>query len=121
MYQKAAELIRSAKRVCAFTGAGISVESGIPPFRGKDGLWNKYDPKFIEIDYFHEHNQQSWILIKEIFYDFFGQAKPNAAHKGRLKNQGLNCIALSAEQEAGQEPCLPWLPRLAGMESLIPE
>ena len=80
MYHKAAALIRAAKRVCAFTGAGISVESGIPPFRGPGGLWNKYDPKFIEIDYFNEHNQQSWTLIKEIFYDFFGQAEPNAAH-----------------------------------------
>ena len=36
----------------AFTGAGISVESGIPPFRGADGLWSKVDPSFIEIDNF---------------------------------------------------------------------
>lgn len=92
MYQKAAELIRSAKRVCAFTGAGISVESGIPPFRGKGGLWNTYDPKFIEIDYFHEHNQQSWVQIKEIFYDFFGQARPNAAHKALAELESKNII-----------------------------
>ena len=34
-----------AKTILAFTGAGISVESGITPFRGKDGLWGKYNPE----------------------------------------------------------------------------
>lgn len=80
MFKEAALKILSSKRVCAFTGAGISVESGIPPFRGEGGLWNKYNPEFIEIDYFHQHQEKSWKLIKEIFYDFFGKAKPNAAH-----------------------------------------
>ncbi|MCK5076099.1 MAG: RNA polymerase subunit sigma, partial [Calditrichia bacterium] len=81
MIKKAAEIIRNAKRVTAFTGAGISVESGIPPFRGKNGLWNKYDPAFLEINYFRKNPIHSWKLIKEIFYDFFGAAEPNAAHK----------------------------------------
>jgi len=80
MYKLAAETIKRAKRVTAFTGAGISVESGIPPFRGKDGLWSKYDPVFLDIYYFHNKPEESWRLIKEIFYDFFGQARPNAAH-----------------------------------------
>ncbi|HEY85426.1 MAG TPA: RNA polymerase subunit sigma, partial [Chloroflexi bacterium] len=40
---QAAQKIKNAQRVVAFTGAGISVESGIPPFRGPDGLWAKYD------------------------------------------------------------------------------
>ncbi len=62
----------------AFAGAGISAESGIPPFRGKDGLWNKYDPIYLDIDYFQEHPGESWNVIKQIFYDFFGKAKPNA-------------------------------------------
>lgn len=56
------------------------MESGIPPFRGKNGLWNKYDPTFIEIDFFYKNSKKSWELIKEIFYDCFGKAKPNAAH-----------------------------------------
>ncbi|MCD6497627.1 MAG: NAD-dependent deacylase [Deltaproteobacteria bacterium] len=80
LYREAAELLLASKRSVAFTGAGISVESGIPPFRGKDGLWSKYDPGFLEIGYFHRHPAESWALIREIFYDFFGQAKPNAAH-----------------------------------------
>jgi len=52
---QAARLIRSARYLTAFTGAGISVESGIPPFRGEGGLWNKYDPRRLELDYFHRH------------------------------------------------------------------
>jgi NAD-dependent deacetylase len=35
----------SAEHVVFFTGAGISVESGIPVFRGKDGIWNKFKPE----------------------------------------------------------------------------
>jgi NAD-dependent deacetylase len=40
--QRAAALIRRARYVVALTGAGMSVESGIPPFRGPGGLWTKY-------------------------------------------------------------------------------
>ena len=39
---RAAEAIRSAHHIVALTGAGLSVESGIPPFRGPGGLWTKY-------------------------------------------------------------------------------
>jgi NAD-dependent SIR2 family protein deacetylase len=45
-------LLSNSRYAIAFTGAGISVESGIPAFRGKDGLWAKYDPKFLELSYF---------------------------------------------------------------------
>jgi NAD-dependent deacetylase len=45
---KVASLICSARDLTAFTGAGISVESGIPPFRGSGGLWSKYNPRMLE-------------------------------------------------------------------------
>jgi len=77
---KAADILKQSKHTAAFTGAGISVESGIPPFRGKNGLWSKYDPKILELNYFYQHPKDSWEVIKEIFYDFFGKAKPNPAH-----------------------------------------
>ncbi len=77
---QAAQKIKNAQRVVAFTGAGISVESGIPPFRGPDGLWVKYDPIFLDIRYFQAYPADAWLQIKEIFYDYFGQASPNAAH-----------------------------------------
>ena len=75
----------------AFTGAGISVESGIPPFRGENGLWNKYDPETFDIGYFYSHTKESWEIIREIFYDLFGKIVPNAAHYAlaELESKGL--------------------------------
>ncbi len=77
----AISLIRAPKHLPAFTGAGISVESGIPPFRGEGGLWNKYDPRLLELSYFLKHPEVSWPVLKEIFYDHFGAARPNRAHE----------------------------------------
>lgn len=77
---RAVQLLARARHVTAFTGAGISVESGIPPFRGPEGLWSKVDPIVLDIDYFHRHPLESWKVIKEIFFDFFGKAQPNPAH-----------------------------------------
>ncbi len=89
-FREAVSLIRSAKHLTAFTGAGISVESGIPPFRGPGGLWGKYDPRTLELDYFLTDPGRAWPVIKEIFYDNFGKAKPNAAHLAlaRLESEG---------------------------------
>ena len=86
----AASRIRSSSYLTAFTGAGISVESGIPPFRGPGGLWGKYDPRTLELDYFLASPAAAWPTIKEIFYDNFGAAKPNAAHLAlaRLETAG---------------------------------
>ena len=78
---KAVKILKNSKATTAFTGAGISVESGIPTFRGKDGLWSKYDPKILDINYFHNYPRDSWKVIKEIFYDFFGKATYNKAHE----------------------------------------
>ncbi|MHA1338304.1 MAG: NAD-dependent protein deacylase [Promethearchaeota archaeon] len=92
---RAIEWILESKYTVIFSGAGISVESGIPPFRGKNGLWEKYDPIFLDTNYFKKNPKKSWILIKEIFYDFFGKAEPNQAHYiiAELEKKGLiNCI-----------------------------
>jgi NAD-dependent deacetylase len=78
--QKAAEVLRKSNFTTAYTGAGISVESGIPPFRGEGGLWTKYDPALLDIDHFMEDPLRAWTIIKEIFYNYFGDAKPNKAH-----------------------------------------
>lgn len=39
------EKLQNAKRLVFFTGAGISAESGIPTFRGEEGIWNKFKPE----------------------------------------------------------------------------
>ena len=82
LVEVAAFKLLKARRGFAFTGAGISVESGVPPFRGPDGIWTKYNPIYLELDYFLRHQKASWKVIKEIFYDHFGKAKPNPAHQG---------------------------------------
>lgn len=91
MYARAARMIKSARRCVAFTGAGISVESGIPPFRGENGLWNRYDPATFEIGYFLNHPTQSWEVMREVFYNLFSGVKPNAAHYAlaELEQRGL--------------------------------
>jgi NAD-dependent deacetylase len=61
--QSAVETIRSSRHCTGFTGAGISVESGIPPFRGKNGLWAKYDPMVLDLSYFHRNAEESGSLI----------------------------------------------------------
>ncbi len=108
--EAAAELLKKSRYTTAFTGAGISVESGIPPFRGPSGLWSKYDPIVLDIDYFHRHPRESWQVIKEIFYDFFGKAKPNDAHRvlAKMEKAGLlkNIITQNIDnlhQEAGSK------------------
>jgi len=89
--EKAAAAIRNAKYCTAFTGAGISVESGIPPFRGENGIWNNYNPVVLDLGFFYQNPVESWTAIKEIFYDFFGTARPNAAHilLAEMEREGL--------------------------------
>ena len=89
--REAASLIRSSKHLTAFTGAGVSVESGIPPFRGPGGLWGKYDPHTLELDYFLADPARAWPVIREIFYNNFGQALPNDAHLSSSPRTSILC------------------------------
>lgn len=76
-----AELIRHSSRIVAFTGAGISTESGIPDFRSPGGVWTRYDPREFTFDKYVESAQvraNSWAMRKE----FLGNApEPNPAHE----------------------------------------
>ncbi len=87
----ASEWIKNSNLTTLFSGAGISVESGIPPFRGKNGIWEKYDTKYLDIEFFKKYPKESWKTIKEIFYDFTLSVNPNRAHYffSRLQNSNM--------------------------------
>lgn len=89
--KQAADLLKQARYGVAFTGAGISVESGIAPFTGAGGLWNQYDPKFIEINFFQMHPAESWREMKKIFFTDMEESYPNKAHEvlAKLEEQGF--------------------------------
>ena len=76
----AAEILRRSRCTLAFTGAGVSVESGITPFRGPGGLWAKHDPGQFEISYFRANPGPAWRLLKTLFYEDMAKARPNPAH-----------------------------------------
>jgi NAD-dependent deacetylase len=91
LIQRAAKDIIQSKKTVAFTGAGISVESGIPDFRGAQGLWERYDPEeYAHIDAFHADPGKVWSMLKEMFALIMA-AKPNPAHLGlaELERMGL--------------------------------
>ena len=87
---EAIKRIKNARRGVVFTGAGVSVESGIPPFTGAGGLWNQYDPKFIELDFFYGNPTRSWQEMKKIFFTCMDEAQPNKAHRviAQLEKRG---------------------------------
>jgi len=89
--EQAARAINRARYLSSFTGAGISVESGIPPFRGEGGLWNSYDPALFEIDYYLNNPEESWPLMVKLFFETFEKAEPNRAHRvlAELEQKGI--------------------------------
>jgi NAD-dependent deacetylase len=79
-YLKVAELMKAKGYVVAFTGSGISVDSGIPTFRGGQGLWEKYDPmEYAHIRSFMGNPEKVWMMLREMSQVIFDSA-PNQAH-----------------------------------------
>ena len=77
-----AQKIVEAKYFIVFTGAGISTESGIPDYRSKGGIWDKFKPIYIdEFMSSHSARVEYWQRKSELYQDLI-QAQPNVAHEG---------------------------------------
>ncbi len=87
---KISRYLSEARRAIAFTGAGISTESGIADFRSPGGVWSRYQPvlfrDFLENE---DARRRYWKMKKEGFHEL-KMAKPNNGHKAlaRLEEAG---------------------------------
>jgi NAD-dependent deacetylase len=111
--RRAAELVAAARRGLAFTGAGVSAESGIRTFRGLDGLWRQYDPyKVSSIDYFRRDPASYWQVALER-WETYRQAEPNPGHFALAELEATGHLAAVVTQNTDG------LHRDAGTQRLI--
>ena len=108
--EKARKIIQKSKKITALTGAGISVDSGIPDFRSEGGLWQRYDPhEYATIESFMQNPTKFWTMGREIAETIL-EAEPNSAHFGlsKLEDEGklIGIITLNIDnlhQAAGNK------------------
>jgi len=109
-----AELVGSAERVVALTGAGISVPSGIPDFRTpQSGIWAKVDPmKVATIDAFHRDTRGFWEFYRPRF-EMLADKRPNPAHLALAELEARGMLEAVITQNIDR------LHRVAGTRELI--
>ena len=86
---RAADIIRKARAVAAFTGAGVSTESGIPDFRSAGGLWSRYDPmEYGTISSFRSNPEKIWKMLAELLSVIDAQPNPGHLALAELERNG---------------------------------
>ena len=92
IFREAAETLKARRNAVALTGAGISVESGIPAFRGTQGMWEKYDPmEYATIGAFLRDPEKVWEMLSEMV-DLLSRAAPNSAHLGLAELERIGVL-----------------------------
>ncbi len=72
--------LRSSRYLLVLTGAGVSAESGVPTFRGKDGYWRKFSPQELAtMDAFEKNSELVWEWY-EYRRGLIREVQPNPAH-----------------------------------------
>lgn len=74
------EALKNSRKVAALTGAGVSAESGVPTFRGADGLWKSFNP--MELATFEAFTNNPRLVWEWYLYrrELVRQTKPNPGH-----------------------------------------
>lgn len=80
MVQKAIEILKKSSSLLVITGAGISAESGIPTFRGKDGLWQNYRAEDLATPWAFQRDPETVWKWYDWRRGIISKAKPNKGH-----------------------------------------
>ena len=80
MFDDISQELNNSRKIVFVTGAGISQESGIPTFRGKDGYWRKHDPmRLATISAFYDDPKLVWEWYEDRRKNILA-VKPNDGH-----------------------------------------